>query len=123
MASKAGYILALIGGILTLIGSVIFLVYGIISYTALRALTMGFGKVSVMPLVGGIGGMIWFIVAGILAIIAAKKMNQDDPTIVKKGGIMAIIVGVLSGGLLTLIGGIIGVIQASESNTIQSKNL
>lgn len=119
--SSAGFVLALIGGIFTIIGSVIMLGYGLAGYflvqnTLTNADMTGFSD-SASPLiilVLGIVGFVWLLIMGILAIVASKKMNKDDYESVRKGGIMAIIVGVLGGSLLTLIGGIVGVVQAKE---------
>jgi len=103
MKSTAGFVLALIGGILGIIG-------------ALIVLLMGAGLAALIPLFGtmGIAYGVWVLIMSILAIISGLMMNKDDNAKVKKGGIMALVVGILGFNILTLIGGIIGMVQANK---------
>jgi len=104
MKSIAGFVLALIGGIGSILGSILMLSSG-----ALVA--------SVIP--GALGALgyvpsIIAIITGGLAIWASILMKKDDNTKVKKGGIIALIVGIIGFNLLTLIGGILGMVQANK---------
>ena len=107
MESKAGFILALIGGILTIISGLWWLV-GAGALTAIYA-SMGLGWLGGLGIVGGI----IYLVFGILSIIAAGMMKNPDK--VKTGGILALIFGILSGfNILTIIGGILGLVAAGK---------
>ncbi|MBR9704844.1 hypothetical protein GOV12_05510 [Candidatus Pacearchaeota archaeon] len=103
MKSTAGFVLALIGGILSILGSLPIILGGSALATAI-------------PLFGtfGILGGIWVLAMGVVAIIAATMMKKDDNAKVKMGGIIALIVGIIGGNLLTLIGGIIGLVQSGK---------
>ena len=108
MKSTAGFILALIGGILGILGAIITFVMGLgtsmIPIPGLAAWGTGFL----------VGWGIWVLIMSILAIVAGLWMNKDDNAKVKKGGIMALVVGILGLNILTLIGGIIGLVQANK---------
>jgi len=122
MKSTAGFILALIGGITSILGSVGFLAQSIVFYWASSSITSGVeqmggtveNNLGILPLVIGISVFLWLLIMGILAIIVGVKMNKDDSALVKKGGIMALIVGILSFNLFTIIGGVIGMIQSKN---------
>ena len=106
MKSTIGFVLALIGGI----GSLLVAIVNFINVSAnpFMGLFPGFIK--------GIltGFMVWIAIVGAVAIWAAFKMKKDDDAEVKKGGIIAIVCGIVGLNLLTLIGGIIGVVQAKK---------
>lgn len=105
--SKAGFILALIGGILTIFGGLWWLV-GAGALTALYA-SMGIGWLGGIGLVGGI----LYIIFGALSIVAGVMMKHPEK--VKTGGILALIFGILSGfNILTIIGGILGLVAAGK---------
>jgi hypothetical protein len=103
MKSTVGFILALIGGILGILSAVV-------------VLFMGAGLATLIPLFGtmGIAYGVWMLVMSVLAIFAGLWMNKPDNAKVKKGGIMALIVGILGFNLLTIIGGIVGLVQANK---------
>jgi hypothetical protein len=106
MKSTAGFVLALIGGIGTLL-------IGIVQLVNIRANPF----LNILPsFVSNIltGIMVWLFIVGIVTIWAAFKMRKNDNAQVKKGGIIAIVCGVVGFNLLTLIGGIIGVVQAGK---------
>jgi hypothetical protein len=106
MESKAGSILALIGGILTLIVSLILLIAGI-------AFLAGYGEGDTT--IGGIAFLVLFLIVlilGILKIVASNKMKKPETT--RGGGILALILGIITSDLLTLIGGIIGIVQGGK---------
>ena len=100
MKSIAGFVLALIGGI----GSIL---AGISTLFSSAILASIFGGVAYIP-------SILFIITGALAIWACILMKKDDNLKVKKGGIMALVVGIIGLNLLTLIGGIMGMVQANK---------
>ena len=108
MKSTAGFVLALIGGILGILGAIWMIIIGVGS--SIIPLPM----IAIWGTAFFIGWGIWALIMSILAIIAGIWMNKDDNAKVKKGGIMALIVGILGMNILTLIGGIIGIVQANK---------
>ncbi len=107
MESKAGFILALIGGILTVLGGLWWLI-GAGALSTLYA-SMGLGWLGGLGIVGGI----LYLVFGALSIMAAVMMKSPEK--VKTGGILALIFGILSGfNILTIIGGILGLVAAGK---------
>jgi cytochrome c biogenesis protein CcdA len=122
MESKAGSILALIGGILQFLSAAILLIIGIMAAVSagnqLGGVGVAFGAVYIVL------GVVW-IVIGILAIKAYSWMKVPETT--KKGGITALICGIIGGNILTLIGGILGIVDAGKNqqntpNTQQKQN-
>jgi FlaA1/EpsC-like NDP-sugar epimerase len=104
MESKAGSILLLISGILTIIAGLVAFVFFLIAAPS-----------------GGGNALSWIlilflvvaIVIGALKIWTASLMKNPETT--KKGGIIALILGILTGGdLLAIIGGILGIVQGSK---------
>lgn len=128
MKSKAGFVLALIGGILTILFSILLIIFAIIYFFGTSLIgdiaetTGGTSTVSNTPMYLLIAGFFWLLIIGILAIVAGAKMNKDDDLSVKKGGIMALILGILSFNILTILGGILGIIAASNKSS-QSMNV
>jgi len=106
MESKMGSMLALIGGILYLIGAAITLIVGlIVLFVGMGEMPQGFGiayiVVSVLLLALGLG-----------SIKAAKLMKVPETT--KKGGIIALILGIVFSNIVVLIGGILGLIDSGK---------
>lgn len=105
MESKAGSILLLISGILTILISLIVLVL----FLFIRPSSDLFGF--------SLGIFIFFfiliLIIGGLKLWASKLMKNPETT--TKGGIIALIVGILSAGdLLAIIGGILGIVQGGK---------
>ena len=109
MESKPGFILALIGGILTIIMG-IFWIAGASLFSAYLAVLglKGMGWLAGVNVIVAI----LYIIFGVISIVAGVEMNHADK--VKSGGIMALIFGILSGNLLTIIGGILGLVAAGK---------
>jgi len=106
MESKVGSILSLIGGILQLVSALIFL---ILALTAIMAGIAGLGTIiGVVYLILAVV----YIVMGILAIKASKWMKAAETT--KKGGITALVCGIVGFNIVTLIGGILGLVDAGK---------
>jgi phosphotransferase system glucose/maltose/N-acetylglucosamine-specific IIC component len=109
MKSKAGSILLMISGILTLLFSLLLIVFSILIFTGV---VKGEGSV-------GLGGALVLVIAVVLLVLSLLKfwasgLMKDEMTTVK-GGIIALIVGILTGGdLLAIIGGILGIVQGKE---------
>jgi Na+-driven multidrug efflux pump len=126
MKSKAGFILALIGGIFTILGSLSLIVFAILYFVGtsfvadLVESTGGSSNVSNTPIYLMIVGFFWMLVVGILSIIAGARMNKDNDQEVKKGGVTALILGILSINILTLLGGILGIMASGKGSTGQS---
>jgi hypothetical protein len=106
MESKIGFILALIGGILTAICGLTWMLGAGILIAFF--VTLGLGWFGGFGIIGGI----LYLVFGVLSIVAATMIK--NPEKVKTGGILALIFGVLSGNILTIIGGILGLIAAGK---------
>lgn len=106
MASKAGYIITLIGGILQLISGIVFLAGGsILSFIP--------DLPNIFSLTGWIPG-VWFLIAGILTIWASMKMNMISSREVRNGGIIALITGILAPNIVVVIGAIIALVQSYD---------
>ena len=114
MESKAGSILTLIGGILTLIGAAIVLIVTIV-ILSLSPLSdkISDGEITLLTLAIILSCIfIVLLIGGILKIHASNLMKNKKTTM--KGGVIAIITGIIISDILSLIGGIIAVVQASE---------
>lgn len=119
--SGAAFILTLIGGITQIIaGLVVTLALGL---TALAPTIVKGKTVSepnsllyLIPLIG-----VWVLATGIFAIVCAFKMRSEDADVVKKWGIITIVVAVvgLTGNIFTIIGGILGIIQSGEMKKLK----
>ena len=109
MESKTGSVLSLIGGILWLVLSIILIV------TALIVVIVSSTSESMSGLVFGIVFMaigIVCIVYGVLAVKAAQWMKEQKTS--KRGGIVALIIGILGMNILVIIGGILGLIDSDK---------
>lgn len=123
MKSTVGFVLALIGGIFSILGSIGIVMQSLVWSMVLGTVRDNAGEmegvtvdqgVRSFPLIFGIAIAVWMLIMGILAIVAAVKMNKDDDVVVKHGGIVALIVGILACNLLTIIGGVMGIVQSKE---------
>lgn len=123
MKSTAGFVLALIGGILSILlyltVSVIFLImyFGVTSLIkdlpVNDSTSLMVASPPIILLIGGLFILIWGLVFGIMSIVGAVKMKKDQT--VKKGGIFALIAGILTFNLFTIIGGIIGIVSSGKA--------
>jgi hypothetical protein len=116
----APFILTLLGGIFELIlglGTAIFL------YTEISTPTIVNNKIVqpelwlyLFPMLG-----VWIAIMSILAIRAAFKMKSDDPQIIKKAGITAIIAGFLclTINIVIIIGGFLAIVKGNQIITAQ----
>ena len=113
MKSEVGSIFTLIGGILTLIGAVVLVFIGII-ILSLSSLGDKIGGELPTYVVGWvlIAVFVLLVVAGILKLYASKLMKDKKTTL--KGGILALILGIVVSDLFSLIGGIVGIVQGSR---------
>jgi hypothetical protein len=113
MESKAGSILALIGGILQFLSAAILLIAGIfISIAASETIPGATGLGVMMGIFYIIIAVVW-IVIGILSIKAYSWMKVPETT--KKGGITSLICGIIGLNIVTLIGGILGIVDAGKN--------
>ena len=115
MKSKIGFILALIGGIgQLLIGFLTIMMLLFVSFITAPFLTFMipgfFGKIF-----SGYFGAIVFLVAGGVSIWASTKMRKEDNAQVRKGGIIALISGIVGGlNILVIIGAIVALVQSNK---------
>jgi|SRR3989344_9205627 len=108
--STAGFVLALIGGILQVLTGLIVIALVVLAaaFTFQEYSNRGAGVVYLILALS-------YIILGIMSIVSGVKMRSEDFNVVKTWGIVAIVVAVLSlGNLLTLIGGILGIVQSKE---------
>ena len=109
MESKAGSILLLISGIITSL--VVLLVFGLAIAIPFLPNEEGTNPLFASLILGVIGVVL--LVLAILKFWASKLMK--DPLTTSKGGIVALVVGVINGGdLLAIIGGILGIVQGGK---------
>ena len=114
MKSTAGFVLGLIGGIGSALWGIIALIGAMLTTTALVAFQIpGFGALSSLRFVTPI----IMLVGGGLAIWGALLMHKDDNAQVKKGGILALIGGIIGFNILSLIGGILGLVSSGKTST------
>lgn len=119
MESRVGSILTLIGGILTLVFSIVLLVMGLFMFTILSDIPdLPDSEVEGLSTPFSINFIIFFaffvtVVAGILKIMASRFMTKPEKT--NAGGIWALILGVLTSDILSIIGGIFGIVDAGKT--------
>ena len=112
MESKAGSILLLISGILTLIAALLILIIGFV-FAFFSSNTEGARGDSTIAAVFLLILFVVMVALGILKLYAYSMMKDPKKTV--KGGIIALVTGILSfGDLLAIIGGILGIVQGSE---------
>ncbi len=109
--SEAGFILALIGGILGIISGIILAAGGGFMVTMYEAMGISAitGAVTALWIVLGI----LYIIFSVLMIFGGLWMR--DKRTCKKGGLFALIFGILGGvNILAIIGGILGLVAAGK---------
>ncbi|MDO8459568.1 MAG: hypothetical protein Q7S74_00515 [Nanoarchaeota archaeon] len=107
MESKVGSVLLLISGIITVLISLVFLglaIWAPFMKNATGDTTLGIIIFSAI--------FILLLVCSIIKFWASGLMK--DPVTTEKGGIVALIVGILNSDPLSIIGGILGVFQGSK---------
>lgn len=106
MESKTGSILLLISGILTIVLSAIAIFY----YSLVSNLFGSPGGISIGLIVLL---FIVILVIGILKLYTSKLMKNSKTTV--KGGILALVLGIVTGiDILAIIGGIFGIVQGRK---------
>lgn len=113
--SRAGYVLTLIGGVLTLLLSLCFFILSIVLFTGGTILEYFLGSFTIPVNIIGFLSLLVFavvLVLGILKIVAARMVRHPSKTF--NGGLMALIVGIITSDPFSLIGGIFGVIQGAS---------
>jgi|GEM_PF-3434643 len=108
MESKTGSILSLIGGILWLVFSIIFIIGCLVAVILTLVKDYEWLVFGIIFLVIGI----FFIVYGTLAIKASQWMKDDRE--IKKGGIVALIIGILGLNALVIVAGILGLVDSGK---------
>jgi len=117
MKCQAGAILSLIGGIFEILFAVGILLIGIITlgWGALAGLLSSSGSGFLIRfLTGAFWAGLYFIFGiayltfGIFMMVCSGWMKRDESTM--KGGVTALIMGILAWNIFALIGGILGII-------------
>ena len=109
MESKVGSVLLMISAIITLLISIGIVVLSILVFSGVIG-----GERSV-----ALRGTLLLVIGVILLIFALLKFwasgLMKNPATTSKGGIVALIVGIINGGdLLSVIGGILGIVQGGK---------
>lgn len=113
MESRTGRILLLISGILTLVGALFLLIIGLFFAFFSSSFAGGEETEVMIMVVVFLVLFVVYVVAGILKLYASKMMR--DPKRTMNGGILGLIVGVLSGfDVLAIVGGILGMVDAGK---------
>jgi len=113
MKSRAGFILLLIDAVIAFIGAFFFLLGTIILFVSPSFLDINInGSISYLPAIGALLLLILLVIIGLLRLYSAKLMNNSRTT--TTGGIVAIVLGVVSFSILSLIGGILGVVAGGK---------
>ncbi|OGJ17361.1 hypothetical protein A3K73_06055 [Candidatus Pacearchaeota archaeon RBG_13_36_9] len=108
MESKTGSVLSLIGGILWLVISIALIVAALVAVIMSADSESNGIILGVILLVIGV----LFVIYGALGVKAGKWMKEKST--VKKGGLTALIVGILGLNILTIIGGILGLADSKK---------
>lgn len=120
MSSKGGeigaaYALSLAGGILIILGSIVrvfFIPFGMWGWGMMRSYVPSYGIMSVFSIIG--------LIAGVIVLIGAMKLNSQSDT--STWGALIIVFSVISfiggggfliGGILGLVGGILATVSKS----------
>jgi hypothetical protein len=115
-ASKAGFILALIGGIIGIIMGLIITLGGSF-FSGLAAIGGGTALPGTIFMLLGI----YTIISSIVVIIGGVWMNNPEKC--KKGAIVTLIFSVIGGGgLLGIIGGILGLVASGKADAPELKS-
>jgi len=116
IANKIAFIVTLIGGILSVIGGIFYALVNLVGTIFLSVFSIA--KIS---LFSGIASIfiniilpLWIIIGGALVIWQSIRMRSDDSDRVKKAGIIALIFGILTFNLITIIGSIIALVKSKE---------
>jgi len=109
MESKAGSILLMISGIITLLIALGLIIFSILVFAGV---VKGEGNAT-------FGGVFLLVIGVIILIFAFLKFwasgLMKNPVTTSKGGVVALVVGILNGGdLLSIIGGILGIVQGGK---------
>ena len=105
-----GVVLLMISGILTLLVALGLIVFSVLVFTGIAK---GEGNMV-------FGGTVLLIIGIIVLIVAFLKFwaskLMKNPITTSKGGVIALIVGIIGGGdLLAIIGGILGLVQGGKN--------
>ena len=111
MKSTAGFILGLIGGILSIIWGILNLLMMMLTTTMFALMPISIpGLMAIRFIVPVI-----IIIGGILAIWGSILMKKEDNAQVKKGGILTLIGGAIGFNILSIIGGILGLVSSGKT--------
>lgn len=102
-SSKVGFVLALIGGILGIVVGIALAVLGWLIFPIINRL----------PDANVVGLGIYWIISSILVIVGGVWMKNTEKCL--KGGILALIFSIVSGGnIFGIVGGITGIIASRK---------
>jgi len=109
MESKAGSVLLMISAILTLLISLGFIVFSILVFAGVMD---GGGNTTLAGSIFLVFGIV-ILIFSLLKFWASGLMK--NPATTSKGGVVALIIGVINGGdLLSIIGGILGIFHGGK---------
>jgi len=120
MKSKVGFILTLISGIITLVFGVfimLLVVFLLLGSSQIEQILIDenlgeyMGNINLVIVIVSFASTI-VVFIGSLKLYAARLMNNADTTVT--GGIWAIVLGAITSDVLTLVGGIFGVVQGGK---------
>ncbi len=116
-SSTVGSVLTLIGGILTLIlAAVLFFASIILMFVPSIRINSPEGEILLQaPFLFAIIAFAVFafvLIVGLAKLYSAKLMKVPKSTL--KGGVIALVAGIISSDLLSIIGGILGIVQGSK---------
>lgn len=120
MKSTGGFVLSLIGGILNVLLGFVFIVFWLLLIIVVNSIDIkgslaSFGSISAIIFLS-LGGL--FVVLGILMIVFSLSINSDDDYKVKKSSIWCLVLGILNLNLLTIVGGIMGIVASSKMHPV-----
>ncbi|MDO8459567.1 MAG: hypothetical protein Q7S74_00510 [Nanoarchaeota archaeon] len=113
MESRAGSILLLISAILTFLASLIAIIFIVVLLVSPDTIKSSQNLSPTTSIIIISIAFIIFLILGFLELHASKLMKDSMTT--KKGGIMGLILGILTFNLLAIIGGIAGIIQSGKN--------
>ncbi|MBD3253058.1 hypothetical protein GF386_04965 [Candidatus Pacearchaeota archaeon] len=113
MKSQSAFVVTLIGGISSIAGGIGNLFTGFITYfypEFFLEFNPGMAReISGVQFFSFMFAFVWLVVMGVLAVLASIKIMKGNNEDLRLGGLIAIIVGVLSFNLLTIAGGALAI--------------
>jgi len=122
METKTGSLLLLLSAVITFFASIIAIIFIVMLFVSPESVQSSQNLEPTTSIIIISVAFIIFLIFGFLQLYASQLMK--NPATTKKGGIIALVVGILMANLLAIIGGILGIVQGGKiSNNFINKDL